>query len=139
VTAFVAGEAAQGEAEDFRGEVGMALAFHEQEEAAVVSDESEAAGLLARTPADPFFPAFEFGGRAAEGEQGDPLAVDFGDVAQVASADAGTFQVMTAFEQVVEALTLGFLEQARMDSVEIVVGNGVDFHTAKLEFLRRAV
>jgi hypothetical protein len=43
-----AGEPTQRQAEDFGGEVGVALSFEEQEEAAVVADQSEAAGLLAR-------------------------------------------------------------------------------------------
>lgn len=110
VLAPIAGETAQGQTEDFGGEVGMALAFDEQQEAAVVADQSEAACLLASTPADPLLAAFELRGRAAECEQGHPLTVHFGDVAKVAPADARTFEVMAGFEQVVEAFAIGFLE-----------------------------
>ena len=56
-----------------------------------------------------------------------PLAVHFGDLAQVAPADA------RAFEQVVETLALGFLEPAQRDSPEIIAGNRVDLHDPKLE------
>ena len=135
----IAGETAQGQAEDFGGEVGMALAFYEQEEAAVVADESEAAGLLARTPSDPLLAAFELRGRAAECEQRHPLAVHFGDVAQVAPADARAFEVMAGFKQVVEPLALGSLEQAQSDPPEIISGNGVDLHAPNLEKIRRDV
>lgn len=55
----------QGQAEDFGGEAGMAFAFDQQGEAAVVPNPSEAAGLLARTPAKPPFAVFELGSRAA--------------------------------------------------------------------------
>lgn len=70
----------QGQAEGFGCEVGVAFAFGQQKEAAVVPNQSEAAGLLAWIPPNPLFEAFELGSRAAEREQGHRLTVYFGDV-----------------------------------------------------------
>ena len=94
---------------------------------------------MARTPADPLLAAFELRGRAAESKQAHPLTVHFGDVAQVAPADARAFEVMAGFEQVVETLALGFLEQAQLDPPEIIGGNDVDLHVPKLAKIRRDV
>ena len=60
----VTGEPPQRQAEDLGSEVGVAFAFDEQQEAAVVANQSEAASLLARTPANPLLATFELGGAA---------------------------------------------------------------------------
>jgi len=46
---------------------------------------------------------------------------------------------MAGFEQVVETLALGFLEQAQSDPPEIISGNGVDLHAPNLEKIQRDV
>ena len=55
------------QAEHARGEVGIPLALGQDEEAAVIDDQAEAAGALARGPAEPGFAGLEMEGGGAEG------------------------------------------------------------------------
>jgi len=112
----IGAEAAQGQAEHARGQVGITGAFGQDEEAAVVDDKEPAAGVLARRPPQPALAALEMEGGGAEGEQGDPLAVEFGDVAQRLAGEAGIGQVMLVCERLVKHGALVGAEQAEGDA-----------------------
>jgi len=116
----VVAEAAEGECEDAGGEVGEPLAVREDEEAGVVDDQVEAAGALARGPADPLVAGLDVEGGAGEEEDGDGLVVDEGDVAEGGSCDVGLVEVVVLGEASVELLALVGLDEADDDAGEEV-------------------
>ena len=107
----VGAEPAQAQAEHAGAQIGITLAFGQDEEATVIDDEEPAAGALAGRPAQPVLPALEMEGGGAEGEQGDPLAVEFGDIAEGLAGQAGAGQIVLLFEGAVEGLVFVLAEQ----------------------------
>jgi hypothetical protein len=96
--------------------VGIARACGQDQEAAVVDNPTEAAGPLARTPTDPVLAALEMEGGGAEREQGDPLAVEFGDVAEGLAGQAGIGQIVLCFQGAVEGRAFVVADEAEGDS-----------------------
>ena len=109
----VVAETAQGQAEHAGGQIGITLAFGQDQEAAVVDDQAEAAGALARTPTDPLLAALEMEGGGTEAEQRDPLTVEFGDVAEGLAGQASVGQIMLLFQGAVEGLALVVPDEAK--------------------------
>ena len=109
-------EPAQAQAEHARGEMGITLPFGQDQEAAVVDDQAEAAGALARSPAQPGFAGLEMEGGGAEGEPGDPLAVELGDVAKGLAGPASAGQVVLGFEAAVELAAVCVAHPTRGDA-----------------------
>src|SRR5207249_391618 len=61
---------------------------------------------------NPELAEFEVEGGGAEGEQGDPLAVEFGNVTEGLAREAGAGQIMLVLQETVELGALLVLEQA---------------------------
>ena len=116
----VVAEAVEGEGEDAGGEVGELVAVGEDEEAGVVDDHVEAAGALARGPADPLVAGLDVEGGAGEEEEGDGLVVKEGDVAEGGAGDVGLVEVMVLLEAAIEVLALVGLDGADDDAGEEV-------------------
>jgi hypothetical protein len=124
----VVAEAAQGRTEHPGGEVGIALAWGQDQEAAVLDNPTEAAGPRARGPAEPMFAALEMEGGGAEREQGDPLAVEFGDVAEGLAGQAGAGQIVLFFQGAVEGRAFVVADEAegtRFKTSRSLNGGGV--------------
>lgn len=101
------------------------MAAVEEEEAGVVGDQGEAAFLLRGGPADPRFAGLEVEGGGAPGQQGEPLALVFGHVAELFADEGSASQVVLGDEQLVEALAFRGGEEADADPIEqalVVVG-----------------
>ena len=94
--------AAQAEGEHAGGEIGVARAFGQDQEAAVVDDEGEAAGALAVAPADRSFTGLQMEAGGAEGDEGEPLAVEFGDMAQRLAGEDGVVRIVLFPEQAIK-------------------------------------
>ena len=94
-----------------RGQVGMATPIRQDQKAAVVDHKMQPPDLLARSPADLPIPGFDVRGRPAEAQQGHPLVIDLGHVAEAASALAAVVQVVVFFEQLVEAGPFALCDQ----------------------------
>jgi len=62
----VAAQAFEAKGQNARGEVGIKLAVGQDQKPAVVDHKAEAAGTLARRPAQPLFARFDLEGRGAE-------------------------------------------------------------------------
>ena len=92
------------------------LAFGQDEEATVIDDQAEAAGVLARGPTEPLLTGREMQSRGAEREPGDPLAVEFGDVTERLPGQAGAGQVVTIFPELIEGRAFLVADEARGDT-----------------------
>ena len=89
----------------------MAPPVRQDQEAAVVDHQMQPPDPLVRSPADPLIPGFDVRGRPAEAQQGHPLAIELGHVAEGASARAAVVQVVVFFEQLVEAEPFALFDQ----------------------------
>ena len=116
--AAVGGQAAQTQPEDTRGQIGKALALGQDEEAAVVDDQAQTARALTRTPAKPRFARLEMKRCGAESDEGNPLTVELGHVAQRLAQQQGLMQIMFFLEQPVKLGPLVNEEQADADAFE---------------------
>ena len=90
----ILGHPPQRQAQDFRGQIGMTFSLDEEQKPAVVNDESQTPRPLPRTPSHPLFPLLEMRGRATECQDRHPVPIHLGDIAQVASSDAGALEVV---------------------------------------------
>ena len=124
----VSAQAAQAQAEYAGREIGIAGAFGQDEEAAVVDDEEQAAGALTGRPTNPPLAEFEVEGSGAEGEQGDTLAVEFGDVAEGLASEAGAGQIVLVFQEAIELGALVLAEQAHGDAFQNLGFAGCQWH-----------
>ncbi len=120
----VVAEPAQRESQDARGEVGQLFAVREDEEAAIVGDQTEPAGALARGPADPAVAGLEVEGGDTEGEQGDPSAVEFADIAKAGAVERGLVEVRVGLEPAVGLLALVGFDQTHADALEQIRFDG---------------
>ena len=75
-------QATQAQAKHARGKIGIALPLRQDQEAAVVYDESKAARPLARTPSDPSFTSLQVQRASAEANESKPLSVKLGHVTE---------------------------------------------------------
>ena len=73
---------------------------------------------MARTPTNPVLAALEMEGGGAEGEPGDPLAVELGDVAEGLAGQAGIGQIMLSFQRTVEDFAFVVADEAEGDSFQ---------------------
>ena len=87
------------------------MAVGEDEEAGVVDDHVEAAGALARGPANPLVAGLDVEGGAGEEE---------GDVAEGGAGDVGLVEVVVLLEASIEVLSLVGLDGADDDAGEDV-------------------
>lgn len=128
----VRAQAAQTQPEHARGQIGETLALGQDEEAAVVDDHGQAPGALAGTPAEPRFPRLEMERGGAESNQGDPLAVKFGHIAQRLAGQHGLVQVMLLLQQAIKLRLLGLVEQPDRDALQEIgfMANGCVNHAA---------
>jgi hypothetical protein len=54
--------------------------------------------------------------------------LNFGDIAQVASSDAGALEVVLGFEQLIESLSFLLFDEAKTDAGKKVLGDFLNFH-----------
>ena len=87
------------QAQHARGQIGIALALGQDQKPAVVDDQPKPAGALARTPANPALARFEMQGRGTEGQQRDPLPVQFGHIAQRLANQSAALKIMFLLKQ----------------------------------------
>src|SRR5438034_5538317 len=102
----IAIEPLQTQRQDARGQIGIALALGQHQEAAVVDYKAQPPGSLARRPADFLLPGFGVRAGPAESNQSHPLAIDFGHITKAWSSQPGTLQIMPLFQQFIEAISL---------------------------------
>ena len=72
--------------------------------------------MLARRPAPPALASLELESGGAKGEQSDPLAIEFGDVAERLTGEAGAGKIMFGLERRIEGVALVVAEQADGDA-----------------------
>jgi hypothetical protein len=94
----------------------MARALGQDEAAAVVDDEGQAAGALARAPAEPLCAGLEVETGRAERQEGKPLAVELGDLTQRRADEGGVVQTMLFPEEPLKLRAFGLEEQAHGDA-----------------------
>jgi hypothetical protein len=111
----VLAQTAQTQAEDPRGQIGKTRPRGQDEEAAVVDDQAQATGALARTPTQPRFARLEMECGGAESNEGDPLAVEFGHVTQRLARQHGRVQIMFFLQQPVKGGPLVLRQQPEAD------------------------
>lgn len=81
------------------------------QETAVVDHQKQSADPLARSPGDLLIRGFEVRICPAEAQQGHPLVIGLGYVAEAASAQAGVVEVVMFLEQLVETGPFAFFGQ----------------------------
>ena len=74
----------------------------------------------ARGPAEPLFAGLEMEGGGAESEQGDPLAVEFSDIAEALASQASASQLVANFQELVEGRTFLVADPTHGDSLQNV-------------------
>jgi len=88
----------------------MATPIRQDQKAAVVDHKMQPPDLLARSPADLPIRGFDVRGRPAEAQQGHPLVIELGHVAETASAQPGVVEVVVLLEQFIEAGAFAFFD-----------------------------
>ena len=124
----ILGDASQRQTQDFRCQIGMALPLDEEQKSAVVNDETQPPSPLPGTPAHPFFPLLQMRGRTAECQNRHPVAIQLGDVAQVAASDSRALKVVLGFESLIESLPFLLFDKAKIDAGKEALGDFLNFH-----------
>ena len=123
----VVGEAGAAEGEHAAGQVG-AIHAGQDEKSGVVGHQGEAAAALGGVPAHPLLTVLEVVGGGAPAQQGHPLAIHFGHVAQLFADHHVALEIVMVFHQLAEAFPLHsvfWIEQAELDAFEeLLFGRG---------------
>lgn len=106
----------------------MALALEEEKNSVVVKNESQTMRPLLDTSFSPLFPRFEMRRRAAESKDRHPVAIHFGDIAQVATLRFARSGGIAGFEQLIESISFLLFDEARTDAGKKVLGDFLNFH-----------
>ena len=104
----LSGQHTHGGPQDVRGQVGGLALGGQQEETAVLHNEFEPGHPLGHAPANPQIPVFEGVTSRPPNEQGDPLALEFDDLAQIIAHRLAGSQIMVLAQLRVERLELLF-------------------------------
>jgi hypothetical protein len=67
-------------------------------------------------------------GRAAECQDRHPVAIDLGDIAQVAASDSRAPEVVLTLEQLIESLSFLLFDEAKTEAGKKALGDFLDFH-----------
>jgi hypothetical protein len=100
----IAIEASEGDAKDAGSEVGVLMTLGKEKKSAVVDDEVQPSGALSLRPLDPVLPGLDVESRVAESQDGDPLAIELGDITQMPPSNLVTVEIMLLPEKAIEPI-----------------------------------
>src|SRR5436190_3778340 len=95
-------QTAERQTQDSRRQIGIALAFRQNQKPAVIDDQPKSPCPLARAPADPALSWLEVQSRRAEAQQCHPLPVQFRDIPQTLASQPATLKIVLLAQVIVE-------------------------------------